>query len=184
VRTTAELGRPDLVVLPGTKATVADLTWLRAGGFPAAIRASGAEVLGICGGYQILGENIDDHVESKAGVVPGLGWLAARTSFESDKVVRRVGATGYEIHHGRVVGEDTSGDGRVRGTTVHGLFEDDATRRDFLIAMAERRGKRFAPAGVSFAAARAARFDAVADALEAHLDVAAIERLVADGRPA
>src|SRR5829696_749016 len=58
VRTAGELGRPDLVVLPGTKATVADLAWLRAGGWPAAIEASGADVLGICGGYQMLGEKI------------------------------------------------------------------------------------------------------------------------------
>jgi adenosylcobyric acid synthase len=182
VRTPAELGRPDLVVLPGTKATVADLSWLRSAGFPEAIRASDADVLGICGGYQMLGEKIDDPVESNAGVVPGLGWLAARTVFEPEKVVRRVGTTGYEIHHGRVVGDDTSPDGRVRGTTVHGVFEEDATRRRFLTDLAHRRGKRFVPAGVSFAAARVARFDAVADALEANVDIAAIERLIAEGR--
>jgi adenosylcobyric acid synthase len=184
VRRAAELGRPDLVILPGTKATVADLAWLRTGGFPAAIRHSGADVLGICGGYQMLGEKIDDRVESGDGVVPGLGWLAARTVFAADKVVRRVGLTGYEIHHGVVVGDEASADGRVRGTVVHGLFEDDATRADFLVALAGRRGKRFVPAGVSFAAARAARFDAVADALEAHLDVHAIEALIAEGCPA
>jgi adenosylcobyric acid synthase len=181
VRTAVELGRPDLVVLPGTKATVADLGWLRRGGFPEAIGACGSDVLGICGGYQMLGEKIDDPVESNAGVVPGLGWLAARTVFNPDKVVRRVGTTGYEIHHGRIAGEDRSPDGRVRGTTVHGLFEDDATRRRFLTELAGRRGKRFVPADVSFAAARTARFDVVADALEAHLDMATVERLICEG---
>jgi adenosylcobyric acid synthase len=184
VRAPGDLGRPDLVVLPGTKATVADLAWLRAAGWPAAIETSGADVLGICGGYQMLGEKIDDPVESGVGVVEGLGWLAIRTVFAADKVVRRVGSTGYEIHHGRVVGEaDRSPDGRVRGTSVHGLLEDDGERTALLTALAERRGKRFVPAGVSFAAARAARFDALADAVDAHLDLGALERLIAEGRP-
>jgi adenosylcobyric acid synthase len=185
VRSAHELGRPDLVVLPGTKATVADLAWLRATALPAAIVASGADVLGICGGYQMLGDKIDDPVESGAGVVEGLGWLRVHTVFEPEKVVRRVGATGYEIHHGRVVGDaDTSPDGRVRGTSVHGLLEDDAVRAALLVGVAERRGKRFVPAGVSFAAARIARFDALADAIEDHLDMGAIERLIEQGRPA
>ncbi len=184
VRNVGELGRPDLVVLPGTKATVADLAWLRAGGWPAAIETSGADVLGICGGYQMLGDKIDDPVESGAGVVEGLGWLPVRTVFGAGKVVRRVGATGYEIHHGRVVGDaDTSPDGRVRGTSVHGLLEDDAERTALLTAVAGHRGKHFVPAGVSFAAARTARFDALADAIEAHLDGPALERLIEEGRP-
>jgi adenosylcobyric acid synthase len=181
VRTATEIGRPDLVVLPGTKATVADLAWLRAGGFPDAIVASGADVLGICGGYQMLGDKIDDPVESGRGVVPGLGWLAARTVFEVDKVVRRVGTTGYEIHHGRVAGEDISPDGRVRGTTVHGLFEDDAIRTRFLVDLASRHAKCFVPAGMSFAATRTARLDVLADAIEAHVDIEAIERLIESG---
>jgi adenosylcobyric acid synthase len=184
VRHAADLGRPDVVVLPGTKSTVADLDWLRAERFPDAIVASGADVLGICGGYQMLGEKIDDGVESGVGVVDGLGWLPVRTEFHADKTVRRVGATGYEIHHGRVAGDaDESPDGRVRGTTVHGLFEDDETRARYLTGVAERRGKRFVPAGVSFAAVRMARFDALADAVAAHLDMAAVDRLIAGGPP-
>ncbi len=184
VRTVAELGRPDVVVLPGTKSTVADLEWLRAARFPDAILASGADVLGICGGYQMLGEKIDDAVESGVGVVDGLGWLPVRTEFHATKTVRRVGSTGYEIHHGRVIGDRAeSADGRVRGTTVHGLFEDDAARARYLVGVAQRRGKRFVPAGISFAAVRAARFDVLADAVEAHLDVAAIDRLIATGPP-
>jgi adenosylcobyric acid synthase len=184
VRAAAELGRPDIVVLPGTKSTVADLHWLRAEQFPEAILASGADVLGICGGYQMLGEKIDDPVESGAGVVDGLAWLPVRTEFHIDKTVRRVGAAGYEIHHGRVIGDGSeSPDGRIRGTTVHGLFENDETRARYLTTVAERRGKRFAPAGVSFAAVRQARFDALADAVEAHLDLAALDRLIAAGAP-
>jgi adenosylcobyric acid synthase len=185
VQAPGELGRPDLVVLPGTKSTVADLEWLRHNGLAGAIAASGADVLGICGGYQMLGDKIDDRIESGAGVVEGLGWLPVHTVFEADKVVRRVGATGYEIHHGRVIVDgDAPADARVRGTTVHGVFEDDDTRRRFLVDLAVRRGKRFVPAGVSFAAARSAQFDVLADAIEAHLDVAAIERLIEPGRGA
>ena len=184
VRSPGELGRPDLVVLPGTKSTVADLEWLRAAALPDAILASGADVLGICGGYQMLGEKIDDPVESGAGVVDGLRWLSVRTEFHTDKAVRRVGPTGYEIHHGRVVGDGAeSPDGSVRGTTVHGLFEDDDTRRRYLVDVAARHGKRFVPGGISFAAVRLARFDALADAVEAHLDLAAIDRLIEAGAP-
>src|SRR5687767_12289922 len=75
----SHLGRPDLVVLPGTKATVKDLIWLRARGLDHAISASGARVLGICGGYQMLGTTIVDDVESRRGTVEGLGWLDVQT---------------------------------------------------------------------------------------------------------
>ena len=103
-----QLGRPDLVVLPGTKATVDDLDWLRSTGLDAAIAASGADVLGICGGYQMMGRRIVDEVESGRGEVPGLGWLDVETTFAADKVTRRRRGRsggeevhGYEIHHGR-----------------------------------------------------------------------------------
>lgn len=202
----AALGRPDLVVLPGSKATVEDLAWLGSTGLPAAITASGAEVLGICAGFQMLGDRIVDGVESEVDEVAGLGWLGGvRTQFGAEKVLRRIDAgdvSGYQIHHGRVqrpeqlagwvpgasvVGEGTgdelegavSADGRVRGTTVHGLFEHDAFRERFLVGLAERRGKRFVPAGVAFADHRARRFDTVADALDAHVDVDAVVALVA-----
>ena len=105
----SSLGRPDLIVIPGSKATVADLGWLRATGFVDAIERSTASVLGICAGYQMLGETIEDDVESGAGVVDGLGLLPVRTRFEPTKVTRQcagaaLGETlhGYQIHHGLV----------------------------------------------------------------------------------
>ena len=111
-REPAELADADLVVLPGSRATVADLGWLRERGLAAAIaeRArAGLPVLGICGGYQMLAGQIEDRVESGAGEVPGLGLLPARVEFGADKclgrpVGRALGATvaGYEIHHGVV----------------------------------------------------------------------------------
>lgn len=189
----AAVGHPDLVVIPGSKETVSDLAWLRSQQLDRAIAASGAEVLGVCGGYQMLGDAIVDTVESAAGEVAGLGWLpGVRTVFGAEKVLRRHHgdtASGYQIHHGRVDAPADSGwvpwvdgaegsvraDGHVRGTTVHGLFEHDGFRAQFVADLAMRRGKRFVPAGVSFAAARQARFDSIADAIEAHVD---LDRLV------
>jgi len=111
----AALGDPDLVVLPGSKATVADLDWLREQGFDRVLhrlvdREDPGLVLGICGGYQQLGRSITDHgVEGGTGEVAGLGLLDVATTFEAGKVVRRRRGVvmgqpveGYEIHHGRV----------------------------------------------------------------------------------
>ncbi len=195
----ASIGRPDLVVIPGSKETVRDLAWLRANGIDEAIAASGADVLGICAGYQLLGDTITDDVESASGTVAGLGWLpGVTTTFGSEKVLRQhdgADASGYQIHHGRVTGPVDAGwvplddgdegtvrpDGRVRGTTLHGLFEHDAFRRRFLVDLADRRGTGFAPADVVFAEARTARFDTIADALEAHLDLDALGELINEG---
>jgi adenosylcobyric acid synthase len=204
----AGLGDPDLLILPGTKATVADLAWLRARGFDGALQAlhPSTTVLGICGGYQMLGTSIEDGVESGAGAVAGLGRLPAVTWFDATKITRpRRGRAldrpvgGYQIHHGRTTSEApwielddewgagaegaASPDGAVLGTSLHGLFEADAFRAAFLEAVAARRGKAFQASGVSFAAAREAQFDRLADLLEAHLDFAAIEGLIASARP-
>ena len=127
VRTAAELGGADLIVLPGTKTTVADLTWLHASGIGAAVRAAagaGRAVLGICGGFQMLGEHVDDPggIEGAPGSVAGLGLLPVTTTFARAKrtvrVRARVAATrglfaelrghelsAYEIHVGRTRSE-------------------------------------------------------------------------------
>lgn len=109
-----EVADADLVVLPGSRATVADLAWLRSRGLDAVIArraAEGRPVLGICGGYQMLAREIVDEVESGAGAVPGLGLLPTRVRFGRDKILGRpsgvtVGSglpvTAYEIHHGVV----------------------------------------------------------------------------------
>jgi adenosylcobyric acid synthase len=195
----SDLGQPDMVVLPGTKATVADLDWLRRRGLAAAIAAldTRTTILGICGGYQMLGTCIEDGVESDPPrTVPGLGLLEAETVFDTAKVTRQVTAaaqgqpvTGYEIHHGRtkpapgavgwitVEGCQAAG-GRILGTNLHGLLDSDGFRAVFLAAVAARAGRAWAPSGVSFAAARSARFDRLADALEQNLDLAAIDDLI------
>ena len=191
----AALGRPDLVVLPGSKSTVTDLEWLRGRGLDRAVEGCGARVVGICGGYQMMGRTIVDEVESGRGSVEGLGWLDAHTTFEATKVTRQrrghaLGqrVSGYQIHHGRVrsgqpwialddaYGEEPEGavDDRFFGTALHGLFEDDGFRTAFL---------GIEPSGVSFAAAREAQLDRLADLLEAHLDLAAVEALIKEGTP-
>ena len=175
VSSVAELGNPDLIVVPGTKSTVADLAWFRSVGLADAVQDSSATVLGICGGYQMMGSRIDDDVESRAGVVAGLGWLDVTTTFHPKKVVRRR-AHGYEIHHG-VVSDDSllHDEGRMLGTSLHGFFEDDGLRHAFLADLA---GQTSWASDVSFAAVRLAQADRLADLLEANLDLDAVFALI------
>jgi len=202
-----ELADADLVVLPGTRSTVADLQWLRSTGLADAVSrraAEGRAVLGICGGHQMLARTISDDVESRAGVVRGLGLLPTDVTFGREKVLARptgtaLGSTvrGYEIHHGVVTVDTLVGDpaaepfldgaraGSVFGTTWHGVLEDDGFRRAFLTEVARIAGRRFVVApGTDFAAVREARLDALGDLIAEHADTAALERLIADGAPA
>jgi adenosylcobyric acid synthase len=205
----ADVRSADLVVLPGTKATVDDLAWLRARGLDKALaeRARrGRPTLGVCGGYQLLGRRIVDPVESGAGQVDGLGLLPVETVFEPDKVLATPTGTapafggepvaGYEIHHGRtrrLGGEpllDTpeGGDGClvgvVAGTSWHGLLESDGFRRAFLGWVAGVRGLDWVPGERPFAAVREERLDALGDLVAGHVDAAALDRLIERGAPA
>lgn len=197
----------DLVVVPGTKATVSDLTWLRERGIAEALAARarrGGVILGVCGGYQMFGKSIDDPVESAAGHVEGLGLLPVATGFAPDKTLARPTGlglgepvtTGYEIHHGLVSvhggeplftgadGEPIDGcvSGNVVGTLWHGTLESDAYRRAFLRWTAQRAGREFVPhPGTDFAAARQAQYDRLADALARHVDTGALWRLIEHG---
>jgi adenosylcobyric acid synthase len=190
----------DLVILPGTRATVADLAWLRERGLAAAVMsraAHGRPVLGVCGGYQMLATEIRDDVESRAGVVAGLGLLPATVRFGPDKVLGRPRGTAfgepveaYEIHLGEVVAEggeaflDGCAVGAVRGTSWHGTFENDGFRRAYLAEVAAQAGRQFVPApDVSFAALRERRLDALGDLVGNHLDTGALLRLLDTGAP-
>lgn len=196
----------DLVVLPGSRATVSDLAWLRDRGLEAPLRSRadrGAPVLGICGGYQMLADRIDDEdgVEAAGarGRVPGLGLLPTVVEFGAEKVLgtptgqwRGHEVRAYEIHHGvaRLTdGTDPTGvepfldgwrSGRVFGTTWHGTFENDAFRRAFLTQVAQDAGNAWQPstAAPGFAARREAMIERLADAVEEHLDTGALLRLM------
>ncbi|MCA8926752.1 MAG: cobyric acid synthase [Alphaproteobacteria bacterium] len=191
-------GRPlpveaDLILLPGTKSTIADLAFFREQGWEIDLLAAmrrGARVLGLCGGYQMLGMRIADPegVEGPPGSVQGLGLLNVETTMQADKHVTWVRArhgasgteaTGYEIHIGRTEGPDRtrplfsangvsegaiSPDGRVMGSYLHGLFAADAFRGAFLQGLGVQAGSGGYEAGVE------ATLNALADHLEAHLD--------------
>jgi adenosylcobyric acid synthase len=199
----ADLADADLVVLPGTRATVADLAWLRDQGLAAAVTGrvrAGRPVLGICGGYQMLAGQIDDPVESRRGTVDGLGLLPVRVRFGAEKILGRprgnaLGAavTGYEIHHGVAELTDPAGSGTepfldgcrrgaLWGTSWHGALENDEFRRAFLAEVAALAGRDFRPApDTSFAAVREARLDVLGDLVAEHLDTEALSRLIQDG---
>ncbi|MGV0625500.1 cobyric acid synthase [Mycolicibacter minnesotensis] len=187
----------DLVVLPGTRATVSDLAWLRSRGIDSALvahAAAGRPILGICGGFQMLGRVIrdPDGIEGAPGEVAGLGLLDVETCFAADKVLRLphgsgLGepAGGYEIHHGRITvgagAQEFLGGARtgpVFGTMWHGALEGDALRAAFLAETLQ-----LAPSGTSFPAARERRLDLLGDLVEEHLDLDAVLDLAGGGPP-
>jgi len=181
-------GDADLVILPGSKATIADLAALREAGFDIDIAAHlrhGGTVLGLCGGYQMLGRAIHDSegVEGPRGSASGLGLLDVETTLANEKRLDKIegtssdGApfTGYEMHMGLTAGPDCarpfarfadgnaegamSASGRVIGTYIHGLFADDRQRAAWLA--------RFAPGGTAIA--YEALVEETLDRLAAHL---------------
>jgi adenosylcobyric acid synthase len=196
-----DLADADLVVLPGTRATIADLAWLRRQGLDRAVvthAAAGRPVLGICGGFQMLGRRISDPdgVEGPPGTVAkGLGLLDTTTTFAREKVLRLSGGTalgapvsGYEIHHGVTsTGDDEFFGGarrrRVLGTMVHGSLESDEFRHALLCEVAESVGRPYTASGVSFEAARQARLDLLADLVEGCVDMDAVDALITTGAP-
>ncbi|MBY4210837.1 cobyric acid synthase [Rhodococcus fascians] len=199
----------ELVVVPGSKSTVSDLEWLRRTGLARALSeraAAGRPVLGICGGYQMLGRTISDSVESGVGTVEGLGLLDLDIEFAAEKVLVQVSGRsvafgsdpvrGYEIHHGRVVRNDDDallttaggvGEGSVRGGVVgthwHGLLESDDFRRSFLAWVAVKAGRAgFEVASdTSVAALREQQLDLLADLVDSNIDIDAVLDLIENG---
>ncbi|WP_294254713.1 cobyric acid synthase [uncultured Sphingomonas sp.] len=188
-------GDAALVVLPGSKATIADLAALREQGWDIDLLAHhrrGGAILGICGGYQMLGRTIaDPHgIEGPAGSAPGLGLLDVETELTREKALRPAQGTalgadirGYEMHMGVTMGPDTarpfamldtgpdgaiSRDGRVLGTYLHGMFASTGLRRALLARIG------IASTGVDYAASVDAALDAIAAELETHVDITAL----------
>ncbi|WP_200918730.1 cobyric acid synthase [Methylobacterium sp. Leaf102] len=184
----------DLVLLPGSKTTIADLDVFRSEGWDIDLAAHvrrGGRVLGLCGGYQMLGRRLADPfgIEGAPRTVPGLGLLDVETVMTPVKRLEAVTGTslpdgvpfsGYEMHLGDTTGPDAarplvrfadgrpdgaiSADGRVAGTYVHGLFADDAQRAAWLARLGARSGGDAYEAGIETV------LDALADHLEAHVD--------------
>jgi adenosylcobyric acid synthase len=196
--TPEELADADVVVLPGTRQTVADLAWLRSRGLDEALLRREGPLLGVCGGYQMLGARIEDEVESGAGVVEGLGLLPVRTAFGADKVLARPRGewrgetvdTAYEVHHGRITAEggepflDGVRVGQVFGTVWHGALESDGFRRALLAEVAAVTGRSWEPGTRAFEDVRQQRLDVLGDLVADHLDTDALVRLLSDGVPA
>ncbi len=191
-------GDTDLVIIPGSKSTRGDLEHLRAQGWDIDLAAHlrrGGRILGLCGGYQMLGRRIIDRegIEGPAGETEGLGLLDVVTEMHSRKNLTRVAGrhiatdapiTGYEIHIGATEGPDCirpvvevggrpdgamSVDGRVAGTYLHGLFAEDTFRQRFLASL----GASGSPS-LSYNTTVAETLDALADHLEAHMEIDAL----------
>ena len=204
VQTTRELGAPDLVILPGTKNTVDDLLWLRQCGLETAIlhlAANGTPVLGVCGGYQMLGEVLDDSQGTESGhsqTVRGLCLLPTRTVFTAEKRRTQVTATarppfrgasltGYEIHTGRTTVQGapfcTLADGtpegcvqdQVAGTYLHGLFDSGELTEQLAALLCRRKGiAPEAAAPVPMDTYRQQQFDLLAYGVRHALDMGAV----------
>ncbi|MEL7091215.1 MAG: cobyric acid synthase [Pseudomonadota bacterium] len=186
-------GDADVVVIPGSKSTRGDLAYLRAQGWDVDLRAHvrrGGHVLGICGGYQMLGHAVDDPdgIEGPAGRATGLGLLDVTTRMTGDKRLSEVTAThaatgtamrGYEMHKGVTDGPDRarpfaqvngadegaiSADGRIVGSYLHGMFADDDFRKAWLAGFG-------VSSDVAYGAAVEETLEALADHLETHMDV-------------
>jgi len=189
-RDPAVVAGADLAVIPGSRAVVDDLRWLRAAGLAAAVQDRARQhrpLVGICGGYQMLAETILDQHESRAGRVPGLGLLPVTVTFAADKALGRPAGTwgghpvtAYEIHHGSAAATGDAEpflDGHRRdqvwGTMWHGAFENDGFRRAWLTGVAEAVGSRWRPdpAAPAYGARREAMIDTLADAVAEHLDL-------------
>ncbi|MBL8659674.1 MAG: cobyric acid synthase [Rhodospirillales bacterium] len=192
---TAIPGDTDMIVLPGSKATIADLAFLRSEGWDIDVRAHvrrGGLVVGLCGGYQMLGTVVRDPmgIEGPAGDAPGLGLLDVETTLAGEKalveaqgldVTTGEAVRGYEMHMGRTTGAGlsrpmlrldarsdgcVSSDGRVFGCYLHGLFAADGFRSALL-----RRLRARGDSAVAYEAGVEEALDALADHLAEHLDL-------------
>ena len=223
VRRPEELGSPDLIILPGSKNTTEDLLFVRESGLETAIRTrieAGTPLIGICGGYQMLGEAIADphRVESEHGEVKGLGYLPMKTTFAEQKHTRQVtadcpgmeffgctllgrGMAGYEIHMGETEftapvrhpfyihaerGETSRWDGALRedglvfGTYIHGLFDDDAFRRQLINTLRIQKGLPPLAIQRNRRQQKERAYEHLADVVESALDMERVRAIMAE----
>lgn len=204
VESVAELGKPDLIFIPGTKSTIADLQWLRQCGLEACIQkaaSAGTLIFGVCGGYQMMGNSIYDPQQVEAAGVTqinGMGLLAMDTLFEGQKIQRQTAGTfagiegrlstlngcsytGYEIHMGRSQNElpPVQGHGTIYGTYIHGVFDEPGISDRILQAICAHKGVRFADLGTfDLKKHKERQYDLLADAVRSGLDMELIYRIL------
>jgi len=205
----SELGAPDLIIIPGTKSTIADMKWLKENGLAEALkRCNNADipVFGICGGYQIMGRSISDPLGSECGgSIDGLGLLDCDTVFSSDKHQTQTrgrfneiqgyfsflsGAEfyGYEVHMGvtenngaELTDRGGSYNGNAAGCYVHGIFDSADVSGRLVRALYHRRGLTYGGRSVDRREYRDSQLDLLADNVRKNLDMDLIYRIIEEG---
>ena len=206
-----ELGRPDMIILPGTKSTIADMKILRENGLEAAIKrlAANVPIFGICGGFQLLGEEICDPDNTEGGgSIRGMGLLPVKTVFSEEKIRTRISGTfeniggifsslkgekfeGYEIHMGTTDGgmsllENGTRDGMnvcsIYGTYIHGIFDAKGISEKIILALADKKGVDMRNIHTfDMKEYKERQYDILADAVRQNLDMAAVYRILEEG---
>ena len=204
VERVADLHSPDMILIPGTKSTIADLKWLRQSGLEAAVlkaASAGTLVFGICGGYQMLGRMVSDPDQVEAAgttEIQGLGLLDMDTVFQGEKVQTQVAGTfdgvtgmlsglngmdytGYEIHMGRSQEKlpPLQGTGNVYGSYIHGIFDAPGVSDQILRAICTKKGLDFAALGTfDLQEYKGRQYDLLADVVRGGLDMELIYRII------
>ena len=204
VERVSDLHSPDMILLPGTKSTIADLKWLRQSGMEAAVlkaASAGTPVFGICGGYQMLGRSVCDPDQVEAAEttrIQGLGLLDMDTVFRGEKVQTQVSGTfagvtgllsglngmeytGYEIHMGRSQEKllPLQGTGNVYGSYIHGIFDAPGVSDEILRAICAKKGLDYAALGTfDLREYKERQYDMLADAVRGGLDMELVHRII------
>jgi len=200
----ADLHKPDMILLPGTKSTISDLKWLRQSGLEAAVQkaaAAGTLVFGICGGYQMLGRSVSDPDEVEAAgltEIAGMDLLPMETVFHGDKVQTQTRGMfegiagllqllngleyeGYEIHMGRSQEQlpAVTGEGNVYGSYIHGIFDAPGVADAILRALCDQKGIDFEALGTfDIKAYKEQQYDKLADAVREGLDMDLVYKIL------
>lgn len=160
IRKAEEIGDPDCIILPGSKSTISDLIYLKNNGIAQRLLEIDCQIVGICGGFQMLGRNISDPfaIESSLSEIEGLGLLDISTEMAKEKTLKQVKVSdnieGYEIHHGKTTVQNDDpfiidaennvlgvrNKNKVWGTYLHGIFDNDIFRMEFLNKLRKAKG--------------------------------------------
>lgn len=204
-----QLDEPDLIIIPGTKCTVADMNWLRENGLEAAIKKcvlQGIPVFGICGGYQILGEKISDPDCSEGGgSIDGMGLLKCKTVFSKEKIRRQTSGkfseisgvfsclshksfSGYEIHMGETFSESPqllscggAFENNVYGCYIHGIFDNPEVSEGIVKALYKRKNLHYSGKKTDRKAYREQQYDLLADIVRKNIDMELLYKILSEG---